>query len=60
MLFTVRPMVVDVETHGRLTRGMLVVDDRWACSRKPNVDMAVAVDVDAVRRYTRQTLLGSS
>lgn len=51
-----RPMVVDVETRGELTRGMTVVDTRWVCKEKPNVDLAAGIDVVAVRRYMEQIL----
>jgi inosine-uridine nucleoside N-ribohydrolase len=46
-----KPMVVDVETRGELTKGMSVVDARWVCTAKPNVELAVGVDVQAVRQY---------
>lgn len=51
-----RPVVVDVETRGELTRGMSVFDTRWVNKDKPNADVAVGVDVAAVRRYMEQTL----
>lgn len=38
-------LYVDVETHGRLTRGMTVVDSRLKPAGKPQVDVAIAVDV---------------
>jgi inosine-uridine nucleoside N-ribohydrolase len=50
-----RPMAVDVETRGELTRGMSVVDARPAAA-KPNVDLAVGVDVQAVRDYMARIL----
>ncbi len=50
-----RPMAVDVETRGDLTRGMSVVDAR-PFAPKPNVDLAVGVDVQAVREYMTRTL----
>jgi inosine-uridine nucleoside N-ribohydrolase len=53
---TLKPMVVDVETRGELTRGMSVFDMRWTCKTKPNVDLAMAVDVAAVRQYIADTL----
>jgi inosine-uridine nucleoside N-ribohydrolase len=53
---TTRPVVVDVETRGELTRGMSVFDVRWGRSAKPNVDVAVGVDVQAVRDYLNRTL----
>jgi inosine-uridine nucleoside N-ribohydrolase len=53
---TLRPTVVDVETRGHLTRGMSVVDARWACTEKPNVDLAVGVDVQVVRDYMERIL----
>ena len=54
-----RPMVVDVETRGELTRGMSVVDNRRLRSGSPNVEFALGIDVDAVRDYMH-TLLRSS
>jgi inosine-uridine nucleoside N-ribohydrolase len=53
---TARSTVVDVETRGALTRGMSVVDVRWDCTEKPNVDLAVGVDVVAVREYMERIL----
>jgi inosine-uridine nucleoside N-ribohydrolase len=54
---TTRPVYMDVETRGDLTRGMSVCDTRWNCPSKPNVDLAVAVDVHAVRQYIGRTLV---
>ncbi len=51
-----RPMVVDVETRGELTRGMSVVDSRPMPEGKPNVDLAAGVDVPAVREYIDRIL----
>jgi inosine-uridine nucleoside N-ribohydrolase len=51
-----RPMAVDVETRGELTRGMSVVDVRWTTTAKPNVELAMGVDVQAVRDYIKRTL----
>jgi inosine-uridine nucleoside N-ribohydrolase len=53
---TLRPTVVDVETRGELTRGMSVMDVRWGGSAKPNVDLTVNVDVQAVRDYMNRIL----
>jgi inosine-uridine nucleoside N-ribohydrolase len=55
-----RPMVVDVETRGELTRGMSVVDARTRRSGTPNVELAVGVDVDAVRAYMNRVLAASA
>ena len=54
--FNTRPMVVDVETRGELTRGMSVVDTRLNRTATPNVEMAVGVDVEAVRAYMNRVL----
>jgi inosine-uridine nucleoside N-ribohydrolase len=51
-----RPMIVDVETRGELTRGMSVVDARPGRRESPNVDLAVGVDVDTVRQYMDRVL----
>jgi inosine-uridine nucleoside N-ribohydrolase len=53
---TTRSMYVDVETQGDLTRGMSVVDARPQPKGKPNVDLAVGVDVAAVRDYIGRVL----
>jgi inosine-uridine nucleoside N-ribohydrolase len=53
---TTKPMVVDVETRGELTRGMSVVDARPHARGKPNVEMVVGVDVAAVRDYIGRIL----
>lgn len=46
-LFTSTPRFVDVETRGRLTRGMTVVDRRVITDRPaPNCDMLTSVDAD--------------
>lgn len=53
---TVRPMAVDVETRGELTRGMSVVDARSYLRPTPNVDLVVNVDVPAIRDYIDRIL----
>jgi purine nucleosidase len=45
-LGTARPGTVDVELAGSLTRAMTVVDWRGLWGRKPNADVAVAIDVE--------------
>jgi inosine-uridine nucleoside N-ribohydrolase len=55
-LLQFKPTVCDVETRGELTRGMSVIDTRWGVATKPNVDMAMGVDVQAVRRYIDRVL----
>jgi inosine-uridine nucleoside N-ribohydrolase len=51
-----KPMAVDVETRGQLTRGMTVVDNRSEARPKPNVDVAVGLDTAAVGAYLRDVL----
>ncbi len=47
-LFTVKQAHVGVETAGRLTRGMTVIDDRQLLERPaPNCDVLETVDADA-------------
>jgi inosine-uridine nucleoside N-ribohydrolase len=53
---SVKPLAVDVETRGELTRGMSVVDARWGTTERPNVDLAVGVDIQAVRDYMQRIL----
>jgi inosine-uridine nucleoside N-ribohydrolase len=53
---TTKPMSVDVETRGELTRGMSVFDLRpHRESARPNVELAVDVDMKAVRQYMADT-----
>jgi len=51
-----KPMTVDVEVRGELTRGMLVVDERPWRSTISNVNLAVEVDTQAVRSYINRIL----
>jgi inosine-uridine nucleoside N-ribohydrolase len=53
---TTKPMYVDVETRGELTRGMCVVDVRPERQAPPNVELAVDVDVPQVRKYIERML----
>ena len=55
-VLTTRAVSADVEVRGELTRGMSVFDVRWANTAKPNVELAVGVDVPAVRQYIQRTL----
>ncbi len=58
-LLTTRQVHADVELRGELTRGMSVIDTRWDCPGKPNVELAVGLDVAAARKYV-QGVLGVS
>ena len=49
-------MPVDVETRGELTRGMSVVDARPERKSQPNVELAISVEVPAIRDYIRRVL----
>jgi inosine-uridine nucleoside N-ribohydrolase len=51
-----KPMAVNVEIRGELTRGMTVVDARREHEPKPNVDVGVGIDTAAVRTYIRRIL----
>ncbi len=51
-----KSMHVDVETRGELTRGMTVFDQRRWENPPPNVDLAIEVDCDLVRRYISRIL----
>jgi inosine-uridine nucleoside N-ribohydrolase len=53
---TTRSLPVDVETTGELTRGMSVVDARPLTKARSNVELAVGVDVQAVRDYIGRVL----
>ncbi len=51
-----RPMTVDVEIRGDLTRGMLVVDQRPWRREAANVHLAIEVDGKAVHEYINRVL----
>jgi inosine-uridine nucleoside N-ribohydrolase len=53
---TTKPMHMDVETRGELTRGMTVFDQRYWLHATPNVDLATDVDIKAVREYIVRVL----
>jgi inosine-uridine nucleoside N-ribohydrolase len=53
---TTRQVFADVETRGELTRGMSVFDVRWSPAAKPNIELGIGVDMQAVRQYIHQTL----
>jgi inosine-uridine nucleoside N-ribohydrolase len=53
-----RPVALDVETRGDLTRGMTVVDQRSSESKPANVDMAVGVNLESVRDHMHRILGG--
>ncbi|HEV3447493.1 MAG TPA: nucleoside hydrolase, partial [Gemmataceae bacterium] len=55
-LLSTRPMPVDVETRGELTRGMSVVDARSEERAPANVDLAEGADVAQVRKYINRIL----
>jgi inosine-uridine nucleoside N-ribohydrolase len=55
-VLSTRPMRVDVETRGELTRGMSVVDARPEHKDPANVDLAVGVELAAVREYINDVL----
>lgn len=51
-----RPMSVDVEVRGELTRGMSVIDQRPGRTTKPNVDLAFDVELHAVKAHMDRVL----
>ena len=53
---TSKPMHMDVETRGELTRGMTVFDQRHWLHATPNIDLATDVDIKAVREYIVRVL----
>jgi len=46
-----RPMSVDIELRGELTRGMSVIDNRTGRTAKTNVDLAFDLDLHAVKAH---------
>src|SRR5262245_33504005 len=59
-LISTKPAAVDVETRGELTRGMSVFDRRWNAPVKPNVDLAVEVDVAGLRGWMQRVLAATA
>lgn len=57
---TTKSMAVDIEVRGELTRGMTVIDSRPTSKSTPNVDLAVGINVAAVREYIHRVLQGVS
>jgi inosine-uridine nucleoside N-ribohydrolase len=55
-LLSTKPMPVDIETRGELTRGMSVVDARPEERAPANVDLAEGADVAQVRKYINRIL----
>ena len=53
-----RQIAVDVETQGKLTRGMSIFDDRTHPTWKPNVEIITALDSQGVLDYCRSMLRG--
>ena len=51
-----KPMHVDVETQGELTRGMSVFDRRSWENATPNVNVMVEVDTKALRQYVNRII----
>lgn len=58
--FTTRPVPVEIETRGELTRGMSVIDTRWGTPARPNVDLVTEVDLAVVRQYVAQTMAAAN
>ncbi len=54
--FKTRPLHVDVEVRGELTRGMSIFDVRPQAKVTPNVDLAVEVETVMIRNYMEQLL----
>jgi inosine-uridine nucleoside N-ribohydrolase len=59
-LFETRPLRVDVEVAGELTRGMTVVDARTGAKADANVDVAVSLDRARLREYLKSTFSTSA
>jgi inosine-uridine nucleoside N-ribohydrolase len=55
-VFTSKPVMVDVETRGELTRGMSVVDSRPHVHGTPNAELVVSVEAAKVREYIHEVL----
>jgi inosine-uridine nucleoside N-ribohydrolase len=55
-LFETRPMAIDVETKGELTRGMTVFDRRGTRNWQTNIDVVRNVDTQGVLDYLARIL----
>ncbi len=55
-LFERRPLPIDVELHGELTRGMTILDRRKHTPRAPNIDVLTEVDVQGVLDFVAERL----
>ena len=55
-LFESRPMAIDVETAGELTRGMTVFDRRGVQQWQTNIDVLTRVDYEGVVDYFLDTI----
>ncbi len=55
-LFIRQAMSVDVETEGRLTRGMTVFDRRAMKTWRPNLDVLIDVNMQGLHDYVMATL----
>jgi inosine-uridine nucleoside N-ribohydrolase len=53
---TTEDRVVDVETKGELTRGMLVVDTRKAAAGRPNAQIGIDAAIGEIRQYVNRVL----
>jgi inosine-uridine nucleoside N-ribohydrolase len=51
-----KPMSVDVETQGELTRGMAVFDRRSWTGGEPNVEVMVEIETKAARDYIQRVI----
>ncbi len=51
-----RSIAADVETRGELTRGMSVFDARWAPASRPNIEVAISIDVTGARQYIHKVM----
>ncbi len=59
-LFTTEPMHGDVETCGELTLGATVFDRRRVSDNRPNMEVAIDLDVRGVKDFIAQTLAAAS
>jgi inosine-uridine nucleoside N-ribohydrolase len=55
-LFVRQSLSVDVETEGRITRGMTVFDRRPVRTWRPNVDVLTDSDAQGLHDYVMTTL----
>ena len=54
-----QPKVVDVETRGELTSGMIIVDERRGSSAMPNCSFGMGAAIGEIRQWIERVLMSA-